>query len=63
MAIEDVLARYATSAVGIALLIATAAARMVTSDEPYGRDLRGAQGYLLLFLGTTFLRALAPERW
>ncbi len=63
MAIEDLLARYATSAVGFALLIAMAAARMVTSDEAYGRDLRGAQGYLLLFLGTAFLRVLAPARW
>jgi small-conductance mechanosensitive channel len=63
MAIEDILARYATSAVGIALLVATVAARIVTSDEAYGRDLRGAQGYLLLFLGTVFLRALTPVRW
>ena len=63
MAIEDILARYATSAVGIALLIATAAARVVTSDKAYGRDLRGAQGYILLFLGTAFLRALTPARW
>jgi small-conductance mechanosensitive channel/CRP-like cAMP-binding protein len=63
MAIEDVLARYATGAVGIALLIATAAARMVTSDQAYGRELRGVQGYLLLFLGTAFLRVVAPGRW
>jgi small-conductance mechanosensitive channel len=63
MAIEDILARYATGAVGIALLVATAIARAVTSEKAYGRDLRGAQGYLLLFLGTTFLRVLTPARW
>src|SRR6266545_681341 len=63
MAIEDILARYATSAVGIALLAAMIAARTVTSDDAYGRDLRGAQGYLVLFLGTAFLRVLTPARW
>jgi small-conductance mechanosensitive channel/CRP-like cAMP-binding protein len=63
MAIEDILARYATSAVGIALLAATVAARAVTSDGAYGRDLRGAQGYLVLFLGTATLRLLTPATW
>ncbi len=63
MAIEDILARYATSAVGIALLVAMTAARAVTSDDAYGRDLRGAQGYLFLFLGSAFLRVLTPARW
>jgi small-conductance mechanosensitive channel/CRP-like cAMP-binding protein len=63
MAIEDILARYATGAAGLVLLLATATARIVTSDQAYRRDLRGAQGYLLLFLATTFLRALAPARW
>jgi small-conductance mechanosensitive channel len=63
MAIEDILARYATGAAGLALLAAMAAARIVTSDEAYGRDLRGAQGYLLLFLGTVFVRVVTPLRW
>ena len=43
MAIEDILAWYATSAVGIALRVAVITARIVTSDDVYGRDLRGAQ--------------------
>jgi small-conductance mechanosensitive channel len=63
MTLEDILARYATSAFGFALLVAMAAARSVTHDEAYRRDLRGAEGYLLLFLGTAFLRALTPDRW
>src|SRR6266568_7428366 len=63
MALEDILARYATSAFGFALLVAMAAARSVTRDAAYRRDLRGAEGYLLLFLGSAFLRALTPERW
>ncbi|HEX7623667.1 MAG TPA: mechanosensitive ion channel domain-containing protein, partial [Anaeromyxobacteraceae bacterium] len=63
MTLEDILARYATSAFGFALLVAMAAARSVTRDEAYRRDLRGAEGYLLLFLGTAFLRVLTPDRW
>jgi small-conductance mechanosensitive channel/CRP-like cAMP-binding protein len=63
MALEDLLARYATSAVGLALLLAMTVVRAVTDDESFRRDLRGAQGYLVLFLGTTFLRAVTPDRW
>ena len=63
MTLEDILARYATSAFGFALLVVMMAARSVTGDDAYRRDLRGAEGYLLLFLGTAFLRVLTPERW
>ncbi len=42
MAIEDILAWYATSAVGIALLVAVIAARIVTYDDVYGRPARRA---------------------
>ncbi len=62
MALEDILARYATSAFGIALVIAMVAARALTADEAFRRDLRRAEGYLVFFLGTAFLRALTPER-
>lgn len=63
MALEDVLARYATSAFGFALLVAMMAARAITRDEPFRRDLRGAQRYLLSFLCTALLRVLTPDRW
>jgi small-conductance mechanosensitive channel/CRP-like cAMP-binding protein len=62
MALEDLLARYATSAFGVALLVGMAVARALTDDASFRRDLRGAQGYLVLFLGTSFLRALTPNR-
>jgi len=63
MALEDLLARYATSAFGVALLVAMVVARAITADEAYRRDLRRAERYLVLFLGIAFLRALTPERW
>jgi small-conductance mechanosensitive channel len=63
MALEDILARYASGAFGIALLIGMVAVRAFTRDEPFRRDLRRAEGYLLFFLGTAFLRVLTPERW
>ena len=63
MALEDLLARYATSAFGVALLVALVVARAITADEAYRRDLRRAERYLVLFLGIAFLRALTPERW
>ncbi|MFL5274079.1 MAG: mechanosensitive ion channel family protein, partial [Anaeromyxobacteraceae bacterium] len=63
MAIEDILARYATGAAGLVLLVAVAVARALSDDQPFRKDLRGAQRYLALFLGTAFLRALVPRRW
>src|SRR4051812_37267267 len=63
MALEDILARYATSAFGIALLSIMAVARALSPDPAYRRDLRGAQGYVVLFLVTAFLRVLSPPRW
>src|SRR5690349_18749149 len=63
MAIEDIFARYATGAAGLALLVAVAIARALSDDQPFRKDLRGAQRYLALFLATAFLRALAPRRW
>jgi small-conductance mechanosensitive channel len=63
MAIEDILARYATGAAGLAILVAMAIARALSDDEPFRRDLKGAQRYQSLFLATAFLRALTPRRW
>ncbi|HEX9291192.1 MAG TPA: mechanosensitive ion channel family protein [Anaeromyxobacteraceae bacterium] len=63
MALEDLLARYATSAAGLALLLAMTVVRAITEDASLRRDLRGAQGYLVLFLGTTFVRFVTPDRW
>jgi small-conductance mechanosensitive channel/CRP-like cAMP-binding protein len=64
MAIEDILARYATGAAAIALLIAMWAVRAITVDEPFQRELKSAQGYLVLFLGTAFARLFTVSpRW
>jgi small-conductance mechanosensitive channel len=63
MAIEDILGRYATGAAGLAMLVAMAVARALSEDEPLRRDLKGAQRYLSLFLGTVLVRALVPRRW
>lgn len=63
MDLEEILARYATSAFGFALLVAMSAARAVTADDTFRRDLRRAQGYLVAFLGTAFLRGVVPARW
>lgn len=63
MSVEDLVARYATSAFGLALLVALGFVRAATRDEAYRRDLRGAQGYLLAFLATAGLRAIVPDRW
>ncbi|HUK66569.1 MAG TPA: mechanosensitive ion channel family protein [Anaeromyxobacteraceae bacterium] len=63
MTLEDVIARYATSAFGLALLVAALILRSISREQAYRRDLKGVQVYLLLFLGTAALRALAPDRW
>src|SRR5690242_14935443 len=63
MAIEDILAHYATGAAGLALLVAMAIVRALSEDQPFRKDLRGAQRYLALFVATAFLRVLAPRRW
>ena len=63
MTLEDLIARYATSAFGLALLVLVVVLRALTRERSYRRELRGVQIYLLLFLGTAALRALAPDRW
>jgi small-conductance mechanosensitive channel len=63
MTLEDLIARYATSAIGLALLVVVVILRAFTSEPAYRRELKGAQFYLLLFLGTAALRALVPDRW
>ena len=63
MAIEEILARYATGAAALVLVVAMAAGRAVSEDGSFRKDLRGAQGYLLAFLATAFVRFLTPVRW